>query len=189
MYKNTEVRSPGSLNVNTATILSPYGSLTDIQCAQIVMNTNKINAVHARIPVRSNWNFELFESLCVTDRDYQVLTFLRYGWPIDRVNIPVCITMDNHSLPRCIPSRSLIILLRRYGRAQYWDHMQPHHLRYITLESHPCPRELKRHQQEKSYCGPQLAGGRRTRPRLVGQCRYIKGHIPGHTVQTNIPYH
>ena len=49
-----------------------------------------------KIPLRSNWNLKLFRDLCTSDYDRQVLTYLTYGWPLNRQGGPVAKTFVNH---------------------------------------------------------------------------------------------
>lgn len=54
----------------------------DIDIAEAVMRTGKFNFQEARIPIHTNWNTDLMESLLVDYEDKQVTEFLKYGWPI-----------------------------------------------------------------------------------------------------------
>ena len=62
-----------------------------------VRSGGRINAVGAKIPIKSNWNLRLLEKLCESASDREVLAFLRYGWPINRDDSPLPQTFDNHS--------------------------------------------------------------------------------------------
>ena len=57
------------------------------------------NAWGARIPVESNWNIQLFDSLLHNYHDREVITWLKYGWPISRPpNIPDPVPVyENHA--------------------------------------------------------------------------------------------
>ena len=56
----------------------------------------KVNACGARIPLSSNWNIRLLTSLCESRSDREVLTYLTYGWPLNRRQGPVAKTYMNH---------------------------------------------------------------------------------------------
>ena len=68
----------------------------DIDIAHYVIQTGKINALQAKIPLRSNWNIRLFWSLCNSDSNIEVATYLQYGWPLGRLQGPVSQTYGNH---------------------------------------------------------------------------------------------
>ena len=70
-------------------------TLSDFEIATIVMKTGKLNSIEAKIPVSSNWNLQLFESLCTSDSDHEVLTFLRYGWPLNWEAGPMAQTWES----------------------------------------------------------------------------------------------
>ena len=71
----------------------PNMNIQDVEIARYVMQ----DGLGCRIPVRSNWNLDLFDSLCTSRSDKEVATFLRFGWPIDRnANIPMTQTYFNH---------------------------------------------------------------------------------------------
>ena len=79
--------------------------MSDLDTAKAVMKTNKINCLQAKIPVKSNWNLELFASLCTSTSDREVLTFLTYGWPLNREPGPVAQTFSNHASANCYPGQ------------------------------------------------------------------------------------
>ena len=53
-----------------------------ILLANMVMNSGVHNRWGCRIPVKSNWNVNLFDSLLSEYHDREILEFLRYGFPI-----------------------------------------------------------------------------------------------------------
>ena len=55
-----------------------------------------INALGARVKVKSNWNIPLLRSLCTSRSDHEVVTFLTFGWPIGRDESPLPCTLHNH---------------------------------------------------------------------------------------------
>ena len=63
---------------------------------ETILKDGRINAVGCRIPLESNWNLNLLESLCTPASDREVLTYLRFGWPINRDESPVTCTWENH---------------------------------------------------------------------------------------------
>ena len=67
---------------------------------------NRINVIGLRIPVASNWNLQLFSSLCTSSSDREVLQYLTFGWPLNREHGPVSKTWFNHQSanrhPECI---------------------------------------------------------------------------------------
>ena len=70
--------------------------VNDIDIANYVRYDGHVNAVGARIPIRSNWNLRLLDQLCCATSDREVLTFLTFGWPINRDNLPLTCTFENH---------------------------------------------------------------------------------------------
>ena len=84
-------------------VLNPYHHLTDLQIAKIITSSGRINAAGCRIPLRSNWNIRLFRSLCTCDADRHVLTFLTYGWPLNRSFGLVAKTFYNHASANRFP--------------------------------------------------------------------------------------
>ena len=65
------------------------------------------NAWNARIPVKSGWNLELMDSLLVNYEDREVVSWLKYGWPISRPpNIPDPMpTFKNHGSAQKFPDQ------------------------------------------------------------------------------------
>ena len=69
----------------------------EVEIARYVMRDGWINALGCKVPVRSNWNLQLFESLCTSRSDKEVATFLQFGWPIDRNGeVAMMQTYTNH---------------------------------------------------------------------------------------------
>ena len=68
----------------------------NLNITEYVIATGKYNVVQARIPLKSNWNMRLFWSLCESDSDREVATFLQFGWPLNRQEGPVTQTYGNH---------------------------------------------------------------------------------------------
>ena len=56
--------------------------IEDILLANMVTNSGVHNRWGCRIPVKSNWNVNLFDSLLSEYHDREILEFLRYGFPI-----------------------------------------------------------------------------------------------------------
>ena len=77
----------------------------DIEVARYIMHTGKLNSVCAKVPIKSNWNLRLFQSLCTSQSDFEVLEFLRYGWPLNREPGPVAQTWENHALANRYPQQ------------------------------------------------------------------------------------
>ena len=69
---------------------------SQVEMAYYAMNDGRINALGAQIPVHSNWNHQLFSDLCTSRYDKEVAMYLRYGWPLNRKQSPVHITLWNH---------------------------------------------------------------------------------------------
>ena len=59
-------------------ISSPIQQVDDLQVALLIINDGHLNSMGLRIPVRTNWNLRLFDSLSRSQSDKEVLTFLRY---------------------------------------------------------------------------------------------------------------
>ena len=70
--------------------------LTDEQIVKVVQQDGRLNALGSRIVIKSNWNLRLPEDLCKSMSDREVLTFLKYGWPINHDNSPLPRTYMNH---------------------------------------------------------------------------------------------
>ena len=92
-----EVASTLGTGFYSLSLLGEWHDLTDLQIVKLVNEDGRINACGARIPIRSNWNFRLLDSLCNSDDDREVVTFLRYGWPINRDNSPLPRSWMNHN--------------------------------------------------------------------------------------------
>lgn len=60
-----------------------------IKLADLVKSTGKFNFEEARLPIPTHWNTQLFAQLLEGYEDKEVAEFIRYGWPIDRQNIPL----------------------------------------------------------------------------------------------------
>ena len=71
--------------------------LDDVEIAKSIMMDGRINALGLQIPVKSNWNHLLLDSLCTSRSDREVAMFLKYGWPLNRANVPTAITLGNHN--------------------------------------------------------------------------------------------
>lgn len=69
----------------------------DLDIAVAVRESGKPNVYGLQIPVASNWNFSLLESLASSASDREVIAFLQYGWPLNReLDVPLTITLHNH---------------------------------------------------------------------------------------------
>ena len=68
----------------------------EVSIATAVMNSGKNNSVGLKIPLKSNWNMELFINLCTSRSDREVAQYLLYGWPINRQPGPLTWTYRNH---------------------------------------------------------------------------------------------
>ena len=79
--------------------------MSDLQIAQAIITDNRLNSVSLCIPLHTNWNLPLFRSLCTSDSDREVLTFLTYGWPLNRENGPVQQTWGNHGSANKFPGQ------------------------------------------------------------------------------------
>ena len=76
--------------------LFAHNDLTDEQLAKVLMEDGRLNITGLRIPLKTNWNMELFESLCTSVADKQVALCLKYGWLLNRDNSPLSRTWVNH---------------------------------------------------------------------------------------------
>ena len=68
-----------------------YTAMVDLQAnyerillAHKVISSGRCNRYGVRIPVKSNWNLELMESLLSEYQDQDAIESLRYGFPISR---------------------------------------------------------------------------------------------------------
>ena len=77
--------------------INPQMSMTPLQIAEVVMQDGRPNVLGCRIPLKSNWNFQLLDSLCESRYDCEIVQFLRYGWPLNREVAPVAKTYGNHA--------------------------------------------------------------------------------------------
>lgn len=69
----------------------------DLQLALKVRASGKPNVYGLQIQLESNWNFELLDSLATSVNDREVVSFLRYGWPLNReMDIPLTCSFYNH---------------------------------------------------------------------------------------------
>lgn len=70
---------------------------SDLLLAERVRSSGKPNVYGLRVPVPSNWNFSLLDSLATSVSDREVVSFLKYGWPLNReLPVPLTITCENH---------------------------------------------------------------------------------------------
>ena len=70
-------------NAHTAKVWD--SSHLDVILAKTVKWAGMPNVYGAHIPVESRWNLKLFESLLGDYHDREVVEFLRYGWPANRL--------------------------------------------------------------------------------------------------------
>ena len=86
--------------VNTSVLLQGHNrwQLEDqLAVCNYIRSTGKISAIGARIPIPSNWNIKLFQSLAVSDADREVVTYLTYRWPLSHDGrTATSITTGNH---------------------------------------------------------------------------------------------
>ena len=80
-----------------------YNRLRDVWMALLCGLSNRINAIGLRLPVASNWNLQLFNSLCTSTSDREVLQYLTFGWPLNRDPGPVSQTWFNHQSANNFP--------------------------------------------------------------------------------------
>lgn len=70
----------------------------DLNLAEMVRQSGVPNVYGLQIQLHSNWNFALLDSLVTSTSDREVVSFLRYGWPLNReLNIPTTLTFRNHA--------------------------------------------------------------------------------------------
>ena len=67
-----------------------------VHMARLAMHDGRPNVTGLRIPLQTNWNLHLFNSLCTSAADREVAAYLRYGWPLNQANAPLPKTMWNH---------------------------------------------------------------------------------------------
>lgn len=71
--------------------------INDIQLATQIQMTGKPNVYGARIPVHSSWNFQLLDALAFSVEDREVVSFLKFGWPLNReMDVPLTCSFYNH---------------------------------------------------------------------------------------------
>ena len=58
------------------------GSLEDLHLAEMVRQFSYPKRYGARIPVKSKWNIELLSSLLQDYSDFEMVEWLRFGWPV-----------------------------------------------------------------------------------------------------------
>ena len=101
----TGVVNHGYININSS--MTQYsmhaGTPQGLELALLLLHDGRLNSVGLHIPLRTNWNLQLFSSLCTSDSDRELLTFLTYGWPLNRLPGPVAQTWDNHALAKKFP--------------------------------------------------------------------------------------
>ena len=70
-----------------------------IRLCEYVRNYGEPNVFGARVPVNSGWNLDLLDSLLENYEDREMIQFMRYGWPANRIpNMPApTINRVNHS--------------------------------------------------------------------------------------------
>ena len=61
------------------------GNAEDVKLSENVMSHGYPNVYGARIPLSSKWNLELFSTLLEGYHDREVVEFLLYGWPANRL--------------------------------------------------------------------------------------------------------
>ena len=70
----------------------------DLDIATYVRRSKVANAFEVKVPVTSNWNLKLLSNLVTSIEDREVVTFLRYGWPLSHNDTsPVIITKRNQA--------------------------------------------------------------------------------------------
>ena len=74
------------------------GNNDDVRLAETVKCLGYPNAYGAKIPLNTKWNLALFEQLLQGYHDQEVIMFLKYGWPANRVPTmpPPTISNVNH---------------------------------------------------------------------------------------------
>ena len=77
-----------------------------------VLEDGRINALACKICLASNWNLQLLEELCTSQSDREVVTFLRYGWPINRDNSALTCTYANHASANKYPQQMTKYLMK-----------------------------------------------------------------------------
>ena len=98
-FSHSHIISTSKIDIVRVTPVSqvkPAELYSDLEIAQAVNKSGVCNAVGLRIPLKSNWNIELFWQLCTSRADREVALYLLYGWPLNRDNGPVAQTIGNH---------------------------------------------------------------------------------------------
>ena len=67
-----------------------------VQLVNYVKSFNNINAIGAKVQLCTKWNLGLMQQLANSDSDREVITFLRYGWPLNHDGRATMITKFNH---------------------------------------------------------------------------------------------
>ena len=80
-------------------------NVSDEWLANLLISDGRPNVMGLQITIRSNWNLALFDSLCTSDFDRQIASFLRYGWPLNRDKSPVTQTWVNHPTANRYPQQ------------------------------------------------------------------------------------
>lgn len=80
------VTAPFSLNIQR-----------DLDLAAKVRQSGRPNAYGCRIQLNSDWKFTLLDSLATSTSDRETITYLKYGWPLNReLPVPLSLTWYNH---------------------------------------------------------------------------------------------
>ena len=93
-HECTLVRPLGQMNT-----VQPMNvcNLMQVQLATECLKDGHNNAIGLRIPVKSNWNFPLINSLAESRSDWEVCIYLPYSWPLNRNEGPVEKSCFNHA--------------------------------------------------------------------------------------------
>ena len=89
----------GAGNWNETKQIDPDWAFLDVELAERVKKEGYPNAYGARIPIKSGWKLRELEKLLKGYHDKEIIKFLRYGWPANRVPTapPPTINSRNHS--------------------------------------------------------------------------------------------
>lgn len=95
--KAVQGRSAGQCQVGPNPLWPISQVVQDLELANTVRQSGKPNVYGLQIPIYSNWNFSLLDCLARSTSDREVVSFLRYGWPLNR-ELPVAVTvcLSNH---------------------------------------------------------------------------------------------
>ena len=77
-----------------------------VQLVNYVKSFNSINAIGAKVQLCTKWNLGLMQQLANSDSDREVITFLRYGWPLNHDGRATMITKFNHPTALRFPQQS-----------------------------------------------------------------------------------